>query len=72
MTDVQPQRHICVDCGVRLYTKSRAGKHELKTGHRSVVNWRAEQAVRKYRARMNPSYLDRLAARDEAGEVAWT
>lgn len=44
------RRHVCLDCGVRLYNGHRGKKHAKKTGHAVGVNWRAENAVRKYRA----------------------
>ncbi len=61
------KRHLCIDCGVRLYNQHRAKKHEAKTGHRTKVNERAERARAKYVARQNPSYLDRLVAKDREG-----
>lgn len=68
----KPQRHICTTCGVRLYTAHRAKKHDARTGHKSVVNWRAENAVRKYLARQNPSYLARLDQKIALERDAWT
>ena len=49
-------------CNVRCTTKFKGRKHAAKTGHKIAVNRRATIAHAKYKARQNPSYLDRLTA----------
>lgn len=51
-------------CNVRCTTKFKGKKHAVKTGHKIAVNRRATIAHAKYKARQNPSYLDRLRQRD--------
>lgn len=64
MSDINDyRRHLCTDCGVRLYNGHRARKHEAKTGHKTAVNVRAERAVQKYRNRRNPNLLGRIDER---------
>lgn len=66
------KRRICTNCGARLYNAHRAKRHEVKTGHRTTINVRAERAVMKHLARQNPTYLDRLVARDrELSQRSW-
>lgn len=58
------RRRKCVDCGVRLYNAHRGMKHAAKTGHRVVINNRAERATLRHLSRVNPGYQMRLAAMD--------
>ena len=51
-------------CNVRCTTKFKGKKHAAKTGHKIAVNHRATIAHAKYKARQNPSYLDRFRQMD--------
>lgn len=66
-----PQHHICNEpkCGAKVNTAHKAKKHNAKTGHKMLVNWRAERAHLKYLARQNPSYLGLLNQRLSFGEA---
>lgn len=64
---VPAKHYYCKDCGAKLFGgKRRAVKHENKTGHTTEINWVAESAHRKYKAReaSKHSYLGRLIEKD--------
>lgn len=56
--------YLCTSpkCNVTCTTAYKGRKHARKTGHVIAVNYRATRANAKYKARQNPTYLDRLKA----------
>lgn len=67
MNNEEPRHFYCKDCGNKSFGRNKAVKHEDKTGHTTAVNWLAENAHMKHKARQAyaSSYIGRLEAKTD-------